>query len=89
MYACPHCNKPGISLLSRATLGPALPAKCAACGAKVGVPWGSSFLALLPLMTGLLVSAFLTDRTLGAIALAVGACVTVLLSHKFVPLIRK
>ena len=89
MYACPHCNKPGISLLRRATLGPALPAKCAACGAKVGVPWGRSFLALVPLLTALLVSAVLTDRTLGAVALATGAFVTLFLSHKFVPLIRK
>jgi len=89
MYACPHCNKPGISLLRRATLGPALPAKCAECGAKVGVPWGSSFLALVPLMIGLLASTWLTDRTLGAVALVVGACVTLFLSHRFVPLIRK
>ena len=89
MYACPHCNKPGISLLRRATLGPALPAKCAACGAKVGVPWGRSFLALVPLLAGLLVSTLPTNRTLGAVALVVGALVSLFLSHKFVPLIRK
>lgn len=41
MYACPHCKNPGISMLRRAFLGPAMPATCSVCGAKVGVAFKS------------------------------------------------
>ncbi len=47
MYACPHCGKPGISFWRKMFLGPAIPAKCRACGKLVGVPW-SSMILLIP-----------------------------------------
>lgn len=47
-HLCPHCDKPGISSLRRACLGPAIPAKCRNCGRLVGVPWGRSTLVIVP-----------------------------------------
>jgi hypothetical protein len=44
LYDCPHCAKPGISLLRRNFLGPAFPATCRTCGRKIGVPWSSMLL---------------------------------------------
>ncbi len=47
MHDCPTCRQPGVTRLRKAFLGPALPAKCRACGALVGVPpW--SIVVMLP-----------------------------------------
>ena len=49
MLRCPHCDGPGISTARKLYLGPAIPATCRTCGRKIGVPYGRSLLAMLPL----------------------------------------
>jgi hypothetical protein len=88
MYRCPHCNNPGISALRRAFLGPAIPATCAACGAKVGVPWGKSAIALLPLFPAVIVSPFMS-LALWQLVWLVCSVTTFVLFFRFVPLIKK
>lgn len=48
---CPHCKARGISLLRKAALGPALPARCSACDARIGVPMQTLYLAI-PVFAG-------------------------------------
>lgn len=47
-FACPHCGRPGISLLRKLSLGPSLPTRCRECGQRVGVPWSSLLFPGLP-----------------------------------------
>jgi hypothetical protein len=89
VYACPHCNKPGISMLRRAFLGPAIPATCNVCGGKVGVPYGRSFVAVAPFMAAILFGVFAPNPALLVLALVVGAVAMFALFFKFVPLVKK
>jgi hypothetical protein len=82
---CPHCGKPGISVLRKMCLGPALPATCKECGQKVGVPY-SSMLAVIPLIAVMLVSA-LTEPFAFEAALWVGGFLVMSIIHvRWVPL---
>jgi hypothetical protein len=58
MYPCPHCGKPGISMIRKACLGPGLPARCRVCHRKVGVPYGKAFAAMTPVNLALLAALF-------------------------------
>jgi hypothetical protein len=89
VYLCPHCNKPGISALRRACLGPAIPATCTACGAKIGVPRGKSAMALLPFLLAILVASFMPSLTLAVLVWLVGAAAMFVLSFTIVPLVKK
>lgn len=89
MYICPHCNKPGISKLRRAFLGPAIPAACAQCGGKVGVPLGKTLVAALTGFVAYVVAQFAPTPALSISAFTVGAVVVVVLFFKFVPLVKK
>jgi len=89
MYICPHCNKPGISALRRAFLGPAIPATCSACGGKVGVPMYKSMLATAPFIIAIVAAQFAPTPTLSLSAWAIGAVVMFVLHFKFVPLIKR
>jgi uncharacterized membrane protein len=89
MLICPHCNQKGITYLRRSLLGPAVSAKCSACGEKIGVPWGKSALAILPAI----LAVFLGNQFLKApeyyFVVALGAVVMALLFFFYVPLIKK
>ena len=89
MYLCPHCNKPGISVLRRACLGPGFPATCTACGAKVGVPWGKNAIALLPFLLAILIASFMPSLALAVLVWLVGAVAMLVLFFTIVPLIKK
>jgi hypothetical protein len=89
MYACPHCQQPGISAMRRAFLGPATPATCVACGRKVGVPWGKSYVAVAPFALSFLGAAQMPSLALGALLVAVGAAAMFALFYLYVPLIAK
>ena len=52
---CPHCGKPGISIMRKMFLGPAVPATCQACGEKIGVPY-TAMLAGLPFLAAVVVT---------------------------------
>ena len=51
-FNCPHCGKPGISVMWKMCLGPAVPATCKACGKKVGVPY-MAMLAGIPFLAAI------------------------------------
>ena len=89
MHTCPHCNRPGISGLRRAFLGPAHPAVCSICGERVGVPWWSTFL-VLP-MVGCLCAVTLTidDKVWIALLTMLGTAITFTLWTVMVPLVRR
>ena len=53
---CPHCGKPGISVMRKICLGPAWAATCRACGKKVGVPYKAMVLAAIPAFAAIVVS---------------------------------
>ena len=89
MYLCPHCNKPGISALRRACLGPGIPATCTACGAKVGVPRGKSAMAFLPFLLAILVAPFMPSLALAVLVWLVGALAMFVLVFTIVPLVKK
>ena len=44
---CPHCKKPGISVIRKTFLGPVLPARCSICHNRVGVSIKWSALVIL------------------------------------------
>jgi hypothetical protein len=89
VYLCPHCNKPGVSVLRRACLGPTIPATCTACGAKVGVPWDKSAIAFLPFLLAILVSPFIPSPVLTVLVWVIGAVAMFVVFFTFVPLIKK
>jgi hypothetical protein len=86
MYICPHCQQPGISALRRAYLGPAVPATCTACGGKIGIPWGKSMIAYLPMALSFFGANFLYNTTLMVLVLLAGTAATFFLHHFYVPL---
>jgi len=88
MYPCPHCNQPGISFRRRACLGPAIPATCRACGKKVSVPWGRSFLATLPFLVAVLAAPFLSSLIVQVIVVVVGGIIMFGLYLGWVPLVK-
>ena len=89
MYACPHCNKPGVSALRRALLGPAIPATCTVCGRKVGVSAVRSLVAVAPFMVAVTVARFAPTPALSIAAWVVGALAMFALFFTFVPLIKR
>ena len=48
MYQCPHCEKPGITVLRKVFLSPGMPATCKSCGKMIGVTYGPWIKAALP-----------------------------------------
>lgn len=87
MYICPHCNKPGISLLRRSFLGAAFPATCKSCGKKIGVPYGKSMLSIAPFLIALVINIYMPALSL--IVLPIGIVAMFVLHFKYVPLIKR
>jgi predicted RNA-binding Zn-ribbon protein involved in translation (DUF1610 family) len=76
-FDCPHCGKPGISVVRKLCLGPALPANCTSCGKKVGVP-NKSMLVLVPLGVAIPVCGLIRPFSLGtSIAAVIGVALCV------------
>ena len=83
---CPHCGKPGISLMRKMFLGPAVPATCKTCGKKVGVPYMSMLATIAFVAAALLGSALVEPLALEA-AIWIGCFVVVSVIHmRWVPL---
>ena len=89
MYACPHCNQPGLSVSRRMCLGPAIPAACTSCGQKIGAPWIKSLVALLPFGLGILGTAVAPSVVVSALSVLVGAAAMFALFFTFVPLEKR
>ena len=85
--ACPYCGKPGISVIRKMFLGPAVPATCKACGEKIGVPYAAMF-AGVPFVAAVLVtisSPFWLKATLWTL----GALMMSAIHYWWVPLQRR
>lgn len=87
---CPHCGQSGISGLRRQFIGPAVPATCSSCGGKVGVPFGRTFLAMIPWIVAIVLLSFVKES--GPLSFAVGAfgaMGTGILWNSIVPLVKR
>lgn len=82
---CPHCGKPGISILRKMCLGPAVPAKCELCGKKVGVPY-TSMLATIPFVAAILASALIEPFVFKAALWVGGFVMTTFIHMRWTPL---
>jgi hypothetical protein len=72
--------------MRRALLGPAIAATCAACGRKVGVPWGKSTVAASPFALSILGAAFMPRPALAVLVVLLGAAAMLALFYCYVPL---
>lgn len=85
---CPHCGKPGISMMRKLALGPAVPATCLSCKRKVGVPW-CSFLSGGPFVGAYLVFASTGNTQIGVAVLLLGGATTLVIHGRYVPLEKR
>ena len=89
MYICPHCNQPGLSVVRRAFLGPALPTKCTSCGQLIGVPWARSAVAVAPFLLGIAGAAAAPEFGTAVVSVVLGAVATFALSFMCVPIEKR
>jgi predicted RNA-binding Zn-ribbon protein involved in translation (DUF1610 family) len=82
---CPHCGKPGISVMRKMCLGPAVPATCEACGKKVGVPY-MAMLAGIPFLAAIVGSELVEPFALKTAFLIGGFVVMAVIQMRWVPL---
>ena len=86
MFNCPHCEKPGISLLRKAILSPGLLATCNYCGGSSSTRYPSWLTAMLP-GTILMVAAMLVDSDLVEWSLSIfGLMLMIIIPFWFAPL---
>ncbi len=87
-YACPHCEKPGISSIRKSFLGIAASTSCKSCGQKVGVPYWS-IVTIIPMLIALLVvpKFFTEPESVSVVAVLLTALTFEL--NTLVPLIKK
>lgn len=88
ILTCPHCGKPGISMMRELALGPARPATCRSCKRKVGVPWWS-LLSGVPFVGALIVFAIADNTQLGVAALLLGGAAMFVIHARYVPLEKR
>ena len=62
MYDCPHCEKPGVTVLRKALLSPGMPATCKSCGKLIGITYGSWIKAAMPGAFVMIGAAFLKSE---------------------------
>jgi len=89
MYICPHCNQPGISVLRKLYLGPAIPATCKNCGKKVGVPWSAMFVTVAGIIAYFSILLFVDSILLIVAVLVVVFFIMSFIHLKWIPLIPK
>jgi hypothetical protein len=86
MVRCPHCERPGISTLRKAILGPGMPAVCKACGTSSSITYPSWLAAMVP-GSVLMVAALLVDsRQLEWTLNGIGFLLMVVIPLLFTPL---
>jgi len=89
MLRCPHCDGPGISTARKLYLGPAIPATCRTCGRKIGVPYGRSLLAMLPLFVATVPFVALHSWPMRVVCVVVGAAGAWYAWVRYVPLVQR
>ena len=87
MYNCPHCGRPGISIIRKLFLGPGIPAKCRVCGRKVNVP-RTSMIAVIPFVIGTSTARFVEAMAAKVLLWIAGFLVMIIIVELFFPLER-
>lgn len=86
MIRCPHCQKPGISPLRKATLSPGITATCSSCSGSSGLRYPSWLAAMVP-GTVLMVAALFVDSETAEWSLnIIGLILMVVIPFLFTPL---
>jgi hypothetical protein len=89
MYACPHCGKPGISVVRKLGLVPLITATCKSCGEEIGVPWWA-MLTGLPFLAAVLAGLFFLRLSTALLLCEAGGIVASLLLNIWcVPVVRR
>ena len=88
MYKCPHCEKPGITVLRKVFLSPGMPASCKSCGKKVGVTYASWIKAALPGAAVMIGAVFLKSELLMYGVSVIGFALMIWLHLLLVPLVE-
>ena len=85
---CPHCGKPGISVLRKMFLGPAVRTACKTCGEKVGVPW-ISMLGSIPAFVAVAAISLAESYEVKGVILLVTVVLLAIANLLWVPLERR
>lgn len=86
-HACPSCGKQAMSELRKSWLGPAMTAKCDACGAGITVP-ARSIVAVLPSLGAVIAGSFIPGWAATAALWAVAVALMFFI-HSRMPLVRR
>jgi endogenous inhibitor of DNA gyrase (YacG/DUF329 family) len=94
MYKCPHCGKPGITLIDKMFVGPMIPVLCKTCGKKVGVPYKKAMLTAIPFAIGAIVGKLIAGNLfnsplLGYLVFIIGVVIGVVIHLHWIPLERR
>lgn len=89
MHICPHCNQPGIAYLRKIVIGPAMPAVCKNCGGKVINSTGQANFAVVPFAAGLAGLKYLENPVIAWSLMLLGLFVTVVITTRWVKLVKK
>ena len=90
MFTCPHCQKPGLSPLHKAFLGPGSQINCKACGQPIVVRFKPWLLAAIPGSLVMLAAYYLIKSTALMYGLSAAGLVVMIWTHlAWVPLEKK
>ena len=89
MFRCPHCEKPGVSVLRKALLSPGMPTTCKSCGKQIGITYGSWIKAAIPGACVMIGAAFLESETWMYGISTVGFALMIMTHLLFVPLMNE
>ena len=76
-------------MLRKSYLGPAIPTKCRKCGNTVGVSRKSMLGAFIPFFLGIVIALFVESRAVSVLIWGAGAVAMLIISLKWVPLVRR
>ncbi len=89
-HPCPHCGANSISGLRKMCLGPVTATMCSECKGKVGVPYGKSFLAMIPFIAVACLAPFVRDNGTWSFYLGLfGGMFSMILWGSIVPLVKR
>jgi hypothetical protein len=88
-HICPHCERPGITTLKKALMGPATTRKCSECGNAVSLHAKYFYAILFPLLLIIVSTAFIDNRIYVTMALVLSPITALILNDRFVPIEKR